>query len=418
MAEHQDRAHAQFSPSSLDRTMSCTASIGLEEQLRSEGKVVDGPNHPRADRGTYCHEIVEILAQKQRGNAKKYIGERKEFSSGVVTFDEVMASEVDEAVKFIRQAKKLFPNMTWEFEVKMDPVETIGSDLWGTCDVVGYSVEDQQIVIIDNKFSIGKYDVTTTKQLRAYALLAGEKYGVDYSANGKAFLAFNQPNVSPKTLTFEYFHVVSGEELRKFEAEVINAMNAAAVLPEFTPSDKACQWCKCKSHCEHYEESKSKELAERFEPVSEEMQAMVNLPVPSAVAPEKVADFIRFKSIFDDRFKELIKLHEGQAISNPDPYTGCKIVKGREGNRKYAVSDAEVVKYLVEILGHKLEDVTSTSLLSVSKLEAVLGKDAVTTLEWMDFITRAAAKPKLALEDDKRKDYDISKLFTPVTIKE
>jgi len=274
-------------------------------------------------------------------------------------------------------------------------------------------------VVIDNKFAVSSYSAEDSKQLRAYALLAGDKFGIDFQDKGVAYIAYNQPNVSPKTLNLKHFTPIAGDEMLKFESNLFHAINASEYFPEFEPSEAGCRWCPAKAHCEHYNKDRVESLAQSFDEVlpakSEGSPQGVTLPAPADVTPDKVHAFILFKRAFDDWYKDFFSHHQAQAIASPDKYEECKIVKGREGNRKWAVADQSVFEYLIGIMGYEPDAVTeSPKLKSVAKIEKLLGKDSIETLGYMGFVIREEGKPQLALKDDKRKDYNIANLFTSV----
>jgi len=407
---HKDRAHAKYGPSSSSGWLNCQ-----KYQSNSTGSYA-------ADRGTLCHEVAEkcllVKGPKAKtGKAEYYVGKEKftRENGDIIVFDNEMAKQVQSAVVECRAFMKLYPNAHWSFEVRLEPTGGF-EDCWGTVDILGIEV-GVCVIIADFKFGRGYVDVEKNEQLMEYARLAAPVGLVDFDKGGYAIGKIIQPARNTKVGDFATY---TSDDMTAHIERVSTAMsNIKKGLPVVKPTEKGCQWCAIRDNCDSKKEEKHAKVAEKFKTV--DSNALVKygekmnivLPAPDAVDPAHVQHFIAFKKVFDTWYKDFLVVQQQLAVDDEAPM-GTKVVKGKLGNRKWVVSDDEMISHFVNFMARQEKDVTTRKVMTPTQAEKSL-----TTAEYQQLINgkwikQDEGKPVLALEDDKRKHYDLSSIFKPV----
>jgi len=410
---HSDRAHAKFGPSSSAGWMNCQDYEGSNTSSFA------------ADRGTLCHEIAEKCASIKSPRAKTakathYLGETFTRDNGdLIIFDQEMAHMVQSAVDELRKFKKEFPNATWSYEVKLDPVDGL-TDCWGTVDILGIEV-GVCVIIADYKFGKGYVSEKDNTQFKEYGRMAGPLGLVDFERGGYVIGKVIQPQRNTKAKEYATY---SAEEMVSHRDSVMGALTAKREgIQGVKPTDKGCQWCAKRDKCSARTEIKNEKMASKFTAVDSKALAPVaspmgiTLPSPQDVDPDHVQHLMSFKKVFDTWYKDFIKYQQEKSVDG-DVAPGTKVVEGRKGTRKWAVDEELVTSYLVNQMARQTKDIAPPQVLSPTKMEKVLTQSEYEHLVTGRFIKQDDGKPTLALADDKRKSYDISFMFKPVTVEE
>jgi len=411
-ATHADRAHAKFGPSSSAGWMVC-----------QEYESSNTSSYP-ADAGTLCHEVAEKCARIKNPKAKTaqasyYIGKAKfkRDNGEIISFDEEMAGRVQSAVDELREFQKQFPNTYWDYEVRLGPSDGL-EDCWGTVDILGIEA-GVRIIIADFKFGKGYVSEKDNTQFKEYGRMGALMGLVYFETGGYVIGKVIQPQRNTKAT--EYV-VYPSEEMLKHRGSVVQALSERERgTLGVKPTDKGCQWCAKRDTCEAKRDVKNERMAEKFEAVDSKALAQVaspmgiTLPSPQDVDPEHVQHLVSFKKVFDKWYKDFIAYQQErtteQGYSLP---RGTKMVTGRKGTRKWAVDESIVTSYLVNQMARQTKDIAPPQVLSPTEMEKVLTESEYQHLVQGQFIQQDEGKATLALEDDKRKSYDISFMFKPV----
>lgn len=401
---HSERAHSPTGFSGAFRWLECTAQPTLFKELEADGELIDSSS-PAADRGTLCHEVAEQLVFKQRGSAKQFIGE-KELNG--IKFDEEMATATDKVVKLARKLKKEYPDYAWSLESKEGGISE-WPELWGTADMTG--IGNGEVIVIDFKFGNKLVDPSDNPQLILTGLVLAKKNLIDIRMPGKIKGAILQPSVK-EPLVVKY----SPEQLQHWSDKVDEYFSDKEKV--FSPSKDRCHFCPCKHKCE----AKAEDMTVKFDSVVEvepktetapTAAPQLSLPAPANVPVENVADIMRFKTMFDKWYKDFLAVWTPKAESG-EAIPGTKMVTGRKGTRKWSIEQDQIEFYLRHMLGLPEKDVIERKVITPAKLE----KDNPQLIEHLTekgFIDQEEGKPTFALEDDKRKDYNLAHLFSTVT---
>ena len=91
-----------------------------------------------------------------------------------------------------------------------------------------------------------------------------------------------------------------------------------------------------------------------------------------------------------------------RAVTEGKIWRGMKVVEGRT-QRKF--SDEDLVASRLNSNGYSFDDISEHKLLGLTKLEKIVGKKRFTELVG-DLLTKPPGKPQLALDSDKRPEYN------------
>ncbi len=215
-------------PSAASRWMACPASVHL-----SVG-IPESPSGEAAQIGTAIHSLAETCWQTE-DDPKNYIGEWVE---GICITEENAEFAQLHLDTITRLEKELGRVLVEQHGTVLD---TMQISLSGTCDVVGYSVKDSIIEIVDLKTGRNYVDADSA-QLKIYALAMMRTLGEFKTIR----LTIVQPQVGANRT-----HVMTLEELSEWSnKELGNAIVKISTMDAYpTPSKDACKYCPAKLHC-------------------------------------------------------------------------------------------------------------------------------------------------------------------------
>ena len=215
-------------PSAASRWMACPASVHL-----SVG-IPESPSGEAAQIGTAIHALAELCWQTE-DDPKNYINKMVE---GIV----ISEQNAEFAQLHLDTIKRLENDLGRVLVEQHGTVlNTMQIQLSGTCDVVGYSVKDSIIEIVDLKTGRNFVDADSV-QLKIYALAMMKELG-DFQT---IRLTIVQPQVGANRT-----HEMTLTELNEWrDNELMKSVNEIVTMNAYpTPSRDACKYCPAKLHC-------------------------------------------------------------------------------------------------------------------------------------------------------------------------
>lgn len=373
------KKHAKLSASGAHRWLKCPGSVVLEEDFPDTSSEY-------AEEGTLAHNVAELKLQKYFG---KGIGPKK-FKAGMDKFKE-SAYWKDEMDKFtdvyfeeIKRRSLAYPSMPF-----VNIEERVDFSWWvpegfGTCDCV--MIFGDTMEVIDLKYGKGvPVSPENNPQLMLYGLGAYGANSLFYDIK-KIRLTIIQPRLD-SILNWDI--TVSdllawGESIKQVAREAYEGSN------KLEDGDH-CRFCKAKSRC-------PKRADNMFKAV-ETFKAQEDKDI-SLLSNEDIAKFLLESKGVIDWIKDL----EDEALSSilkGEEVPGFKAVEGRS-NRIF--KDQDMAISILESAGFDESVLYERKALSLSKLEALVGKkDFAEILK--DQIIKPQGKPTLVEVSDKRPEF-------------
>lgn len=364
--DHSSRVHALLSASSAHRWLNCPPSAMTAEAYPSQDT-----SYTRE--GTLAHEVAEAMASGRAG--LQWVNSRDDITKEMLECAQGYADYIQEQIKSDTAVVLL------EQRVDFSPWVPDG---FGTADCI--ILQGDTMDVIDYKYGQGvEVSAEQNPQEMLYGLGALNDYGIAYDVK-YVRLHIYQPrmhNISVFDLTADGL-LFWGEHGVKPVARM-----AAKGEGEYLPGE----WCK---FCPHA--GRCQALTKTCTEYVQTHQLRAAVPV---LAPHEIADVLRMEPLITlwlkrVRERALTTLLDGGEIP------GYKVVEGR-GSRAWA-DELQAAQTLYGA-GYSREDITETSLLSVAKMEKVLGRKIVAEL-LTEQIKKRAGAPTIAPETDKRPVYD------------
>lgn len=345
------KAHARLSPSSADRWMTCTASVGLIDHLIAQGELserdldedCDAPaaeDDQEQDYSAYEGEALDLTRESTAFSAEGTVmhevrehcldlGLDPHHFVGMTLTADGHSFEIDDDM-----ADRLVTGIDWIRQHTSSPLVEVKVDLspwlpgqFGTCDT-GFLYRDM-LGVSDYKDGAGEpVEVIGTRQLRIYALGIWDK--------------LSRPDVKLVVLNIDQpraggmkFWEISLAELLEFGEElkrVYARIESGDV--EFVPSTKGCRWCpvrKTRRGCA----ARNQWLMQMFGPALLDPSN----PEPKFQDPAQMPRALRFYIVQHSKAARawLTELHQQslEAALNGDPDPGSKAIDGGLGNRYF-----------------------------------------------------------------------------------
>lgn len=345
---HNERTHAENSPSSLHRRVICPGS-------REAEKGRPDTTSKAAEVGTQAHELLE-----------RYLNGDPD-----VTFpSKEMQNAVMEAVRWVKKWVDI--GYTLQVEVPLDPSGLIGKETKGSCDIV--LIRGNHVIIADFKYGQGKeVHAKGNEQLLGYAAGVQCSLPVPDPLNYNQYftLAILQPRLptgnTVKTVDFT-FDEISAEWAYLRKCVDATYVHDAARVPEAD----ACFYCKAKLDCGERTAQATRAVSNAFAAAAggatAEQEALLSItdgPVKE-LSDEYLAELYDLKDTVTSLFKDLGEMVEARIRDGRD-IPGYKIIQGAK-RRKWRLSDAELRK---KFKGMKLimADYEAVSIKSPNALE-------------------------------------------------
>jgi Protein of unknown function (DUF2800) len=278
-------------PSAASRWMACPASVHL-----SVG-IPESPSGEAAQIGTAIHSLAETCWQTE-DDPKNYIGKLIE---GICITEENAEFAQLHLDTITRLEKELGRVLVEQHGTVLD---TMQISLSGTCDVVGYSVKDSIIEIVDLKTGRNYVDADSA-QLKIYALAMMRTLGEFKTIR----LTIVQPQVGANRT-----HVMTLEELSEWSnKELANAIVKISTMNAYpTPSKDACKYCPAKLHC----------------PALKDIATAVPVKPTKELTEDEIAYYLEQADLVEGFYEELRK-HATQRLEGGAVVPGWQLVPKR-----------------------------------------------------------------------------------------
>lgn len=381
--------HAQLSPSSAVRWMSCPGSVALCKDLPDTSS-------PHADEGTAAHflasECLEggqdaitrvgatILVSRKR---VEWLTEGWEAGKGATAFvvDADMALAVQDYLNYVRDLVRTTGG-TLLVEQRLSIADITGEpDAYGTSDVV--ILADTELIIVDLKYGRGVAVVADDNpQLQIYALAALREYGLaaDFET---VRMVIHQPRLGSVS---EW--VQTTDQMEDFAEEVAEAgyftRHDDAML---NPTEKGCKWCKAKATCPA---------------LRAEVMALLEEVAP-AVAPVDLLAQAMDKVGMVEAWCKAIRAELESKLLAGVPVQGWKLVQGKKGNRAW--TDKVAAEEMLKSMRIKHDEMYDYSVISPTSADKLAKAEIIGPRQWpkvQALITQAEGRPSVAPESDKR----------------
>jgi hypothetical protein len=397
--------HSPVGGSVMDRVLLCPGSV-----LACHG--LPNKSSKFADEGSFAHAFAEYWLRHRYqipeggcGGSSAFKGdptvlagwETPQWPGYTVTED--MVAEVRKYILYIDTILNANPGAEIAVEVALDYNHLIRSGS-GTVDCV--IICDTILHVVDLKYGAGLViHATENKQLLTYATSVNEIFGSLYDYM-EIEVHIGQPRRD---------HFDSWRFERPRAEQFATALKTIGQLivrpnPPFNPGEKQCYFCPASGNCKAQLEKFQKEVSEEFSNISDP----ADLPLNAFL--HILGDIPLWTGLFS---KWQARLE--QALLAGEDIPGWKLVRGRRGNRQWALEDTVVVETLTDELAiDKTELFEPAKLKSPSKMEKLL-KAIPPDLE-KKLITQAEGKVTIAPATDKRpaiKPSDVTEEFSDVS---
>lgn len=365
--------HAKLSPSSASRWLYCQKSI-------EECEGLENGSSPYAEEGTLAHALLEQWL---------VVGFEPEWPEEYPDMKEAVKIAYEYVTALSEESNAVFAT---EIQVKPDQLGTDG--VWGTADVLIYHPETYELFVIDYKHGKGvPVDVEGNSQLQIYALGAIAHAGRMGWHVETVRTVIIQPRIFGREPVLEHLYFI--EELAEIaEAMAVQIAKIGTDEAEYCPSEYTCRWCLAKHKCPA-------------------MADTVNAVVPFEaldVVPEAKEDALILYHEKKGLIKKWMEAMDAQLIAAVEEGRMAgrlKLVRGRQGNRRWAEDEETTVKKLRSELKMRVSDCYVKKLASPTAIEKVLlskpkrGQDKkMEALE--SLIERSPGKVTVADINDKR----------------
>lgn len=382
--EKQAPTHSKIGASSCERWWNCPGSVQLIETIPPQ------PSSSYAAEGTAAHEMAELCLI---GNyeASELVGALSDPIDGKqIEFTEEMAEAVQVYLDTIRadmdKYKVHISDLAIEHKFHLVHIDDAA---YGTNDA-NLKVAFTKIIVYDYKHGSGiAVEVEDNRQGLYYGV--GAAYGEEFD---EMEIVIVQPRAIHRDGPVRRWSVTKAE-LDAFGEELKTKI---AATREPNAPRKCGDWCK-KTFCAAL--SVCPEVRKQVETaamtVFKGADMAVKLPQPEALTALQLRHLLENIPLLDAWTKSIMAYAENQ-MNNGQKVLGFKLVRGREGHRKWAVNDAELkAKYGLLCI--------EEAILSPAKLEKRLGKPSKEAKKEIDLLTqRTEGRVIMVPENDPREE--------------
>lgn len=375
MVEHTNRAHALLSASGATRWLNCHPSARLEEKM---------PNKETsyAAEGTLAHEFADLglqVASKQLTPAKykKAVAKLEKDPLFSPEMHEEVQKYIDYAMAEYKAAKKATKDALLLIEAKVDLTAYI-EDGFGTCDNI--IIADGVMEVNDLKYGKGvRVDAEENSQLKLYALGALHAHELSYDIH-----TIKCTIVQPR-LDHISSWLVSADDLREWGENVVKPGAVKAYAGDgVQKAGTWCKWCKAKARCATLASQNMKVTAHDFKD-------------PHLMTDAQLLHVYKMFGQISDWIGAVSDYIKAEALRGKK-WKGYKLVEGRS-NRAW--SDTVKVEELLLDEGYDPDQILTSKLNGIGKLEKLLGKPAFNSLLG-NLVVKPAGNPTLVPDSDKR----------------
>lgn len=326
--------HAKLGPSASSRWMNCPGSVRISRDITREEK----PS-PYAEEGTKAHSLSELMFEDL---------DQEEFEG----YDNEMHTHVREYVDYV-MSHMTNDSCVLYTEIRLDLGRYI-PDGFGTSDNIIIDHDNKTIHVFDLKYGKGvKVWATKNSQGRIYAIGALVMFDRDKEIE-EVVIHIGQPRMN-------HFHTeeLTAKELMKYAKQVKKAAKATEDFDApVVPGEIQCRWCKANADCKALRDFTNKTIGSEFDDLDSEL-----------LTADELSHILSNKKLIE-RFLERVEARVMDMLEGDEEVPGFEIGFGR-ANRKWT-EDAE--DFLLKELG---DDAYTKSLITLTKAEKILGKEAI-----------------------------------------
>lgn len=368
--------HSVLSPSSASRWCKCPASIAMSMGLKEESS-------PFALEGSCAHAVAESMLTGEAFQAPK--------GAEDVNPDD-FREEVRPYVDFVNGLKETYKDATVMIEQRLDISSITGeAGAFGTSDAV--VVADTDLYVIDLKYGRGvEVEADHNHQLAIYAAAAIEQFRFLGEVK-TAHMVIVQPRLNHQsTWSVPVATLMSFiADIREAAKEAIRETDAHPKELRFCPSAETCRFCRARGGCA---------ALAKYALTAAGVDLLKDSDIK--LNPEELAeclDKLPALDIWINAVRERAQADMQAGTQVP----GWKLVKGRDGARKWA--DAKEAEKYFSGLGIASDLYHETSLISPTQAEKLVKQKVLSKEQWQKagaLITRAPGKVTIAPQSDKR----------------
>lgn len=395
-------AHAQLSPSSAERWITCPGSVALCRNLPDSSSSY-------ADEGTAAHDLAAKCLESGK-DAAEFIGQTVD--KGFVV-DSTMAGYVQQYVDFVRFVRDA-EGSTLLVEQRL-PIEYITGEVGatGTSDavVLGRTI----LTVGDLKYGMGvKVEAENNPQLRIYALAALREFSMvqDFT---HVRMVIHQPrlnHVSEATMTVE--------ELEAFGESAWNAaVETRKEGADLVPSDKGCKFCRAKATCPALREAVALTVRGAIEsPMSVDEFDDLTANTPTTETTSDYLSVAMSKVDLIEGWCKAVRAEAERRLLAGETVNGYKLVQGRRGSRQW--KDSALAEQTLKQMRVPHDRMFDYSLVSPTTADKLAKEGVIGPRQWprvLELITQSEGKPSVAPLSDKRPaiSLDVSDAFSDLT---
>lgn len=408
--------HAILSASKASLWTRCAAAISLIKDMPDSSSVA-------ACEGTAAHELGEraLLANT---SPSAFIGETAKGKDKDWPITQEMADYVSQYTDYINNIRDTADGFLYE---AVEVVVDFSDWVWYSEDHKGFGTADHLCVyeegddvvlhVTDLKYGKG-VEVDAFENLQGLLYALGGYIETQWQLDKDITLvriAIVQPRIKASPDVYQ----LSIDELLNKWAPFF-AEKAAAVRsdnPEFNPSIEACRWCPARNNCKARAKAKLKiaqlEFAEALD-IGEDIvesdmskkdadktaKAVVENLSPDLMTPEQIAYLFPLMPALIKWAEDIKKYALKLALSGKE-LKSLKLVAGR--STRVFKDEQEAENRLLKKGGYERDDLYEEKMLSLAKLEKLLGKKEFDGLLG-DLVDSKDGTPTLVLSSDKRQE--------------
>ena len=364
-------AHAQLSPSSAVRWMTCPGSVRMCEGIPDTSS-------DASLEGTMMHTVSSHCLTRGT-DAAGYVGVTDPETGLILEVEQAQA--VQTYVDTVRGIVKATGGKLL-VEQRLSIWHMTGEeDAHGTADAVILTMDE--LIVIDAKFGRGvAVDAEENPQLMMYAAAAYVEHELAYDFK-RVRMMIVQPrlNAMPEW-TIPVAKLGNFITDVQFSAALTRQPNAPLVV-----SSKGCQWCRAKATCPAI----TNQIMDDFDDV-----------VPET-ADERDLARIMANADMIEKWVKAVRAEVERRLLAGEPVPGYKLVQGKKGNRQWA--DPDAAEETLKSMRIKHDQMYDYKLASPTSIEKLAKAGDVGPRQWtkiQDLITQSEGQPLVAPESDKR----------------